>query len=795
MSNVITNYRDYLLDKLEASIACADQVKIVVSFVMESGVRLLLPGLQKAVTNGIPVQILTSNYLNITEPSALYLLKDQLYNKADIRVYEAEDVAFHPKTYIFVGSDHGEVYVGSSNLSRSGLRDGIEWNYRLVSQQQPEDYKEFIANFDRLFSQSRVVDDDWLKQYSLSWKRPRFAPRTQVSQEPDREVHPRGAQIEALHYLERSRAEGFKRGMLVMATGVGKTYLAAFDSAKFHRVLFVAHREEILRQAWETFETVVPKKTKGWFNADEKNTEAEIIFASVQTLSQEQYLDEAYFEPHDFDYIVIDEFHHVAAQSYQKIVNYFKPRFMLGLTATPFRMDNQDIFQFCEDNVVYEINLQEAINKDYLVPFHYYGIYDETVDYSEIPMVNGRYASEQLEEALSVVARSELVLKHYRKYKSERALAFCSGIKHANHMTEMFRRHNIKAVAVHSGTGLYVMDRKAAVQALREREIEVVFSVDQFNEGVDIPEVDLVMFLRPTESYTIFLQQLGRGLRKADNKEYLTVLDFIGNYKRAHLIPLVLTGRNPQSQLENYFITRDLSTHLPEGCVANFDLRLMDVFEEMRKHDPLPERMKTEYMRLRADLGRRPLRLDIHVGSDISSREFLTPRHLRPYKGYLRFLDDLDQLTPEEKSWLDSEVEEFLIDLENTSMSKMYKIPTIGAFIQNGELKSVVSSKDIGRNMQLYYEDPRFHLDMTDKSSLDFKEWSLDQWKRLAERNPIKFLDKSSPFFQYDEINKQLFLSKSIVERQSPALIEHIQDILRYRERLMVARLYKRNKE
>ena len=171
------------------------------------------------------------------------------------------------------------------------------------------------------------------------------------------------------------------------------------------------------------------------------------------------------------------------------------------------------------------------------------------------------------------------------------------------------------------------------------------------------------------------------------------------------------------------------------------------------------------------------------------------PRHLRPYKGYLRFLDDLDQLTPEEKSWLDSEVEEFLIDLENTSMSKMYKIPTIGAFIQNGELKSVVSSKDIGRNMQLYYEDPRFHLDMTDKSSLDFKEWSLDQWKRLAERNPIKFLDKSSPFFQYDEINKQLFLSKSIVERQSPALIEHIQDILRYRERLMVARLYKRNKE
>lgn len=374
VGNVITNHQVSLLSSLKESFARAEQIKIVVSFILESGVRLLLPDLQQAAARGVPLQMLTSRYLNITEPSALYLLRDGLPDQADIRIYESGNVAFHPKTYIFMGGAQGEVYVGSSNLSRSALVDGIEWNYRLLAQQEPEDYQEFIANFDRLFAQARPMDDEWLKEYSLSWRRPRWLGRGAAAKEEVDRPYPRGAQIEALHYLERSRAEGFRRGMVVMATGVGKTYLAAFDSAKFRRVLFVAHREEILRQAWDTFASVVPEKRKGYFTAQQKTTDADLVFASVQTLSQEEYLHPAYFPPDHFDYIVIDEYHRVAAASYQRIVNYFKPRFLLGLTATPFRMDNQDIFQFCEDNVVYEINLQEAINKDYLVPFHYYGI-------------------------------------------------------------------------------------------------------------------------------------------------------------------------------------------------------------------------------------------------------------------------------------------------------------------------------------------------------------------------------------------------------------------------------------
>lgn len=330
-----------------------------------------------------------------------------------------------------------------------------------------------------------------------------------------------------------------------------------------------------------------------------------------------------------------------------------------------------------------------------------------------------------------------------------------------------------------------------AVKALRTGEVEVIFSVDQFNEGVDIPEIDLVMFLRPTESYTIFLQQLGRGLRKSDIKRHLTVLDFIGNYKRAHLIPLILTGRNPQDQEKYLFNIRDLSETVAEGCMVHFDMRLLDVFEEMRKHDPLPERMKVDYFRLKHSLGKRPLRLDIYGGSDIYSREYLQPRHLKPQKGYLRFLAELNELSSEEESWLNTAVEDFLISLETTAMTKLYKIPTISSFISEGRLQTCVSSTDIGRAMQLYYAEPRFYVDMQDKSSQGYQEWPQEKWTRLAENNPSKFLAKSSQFFHYDEVNKRLHLAPIIVEKQSQTLIEHIDDILQYRERLKIARLYK----
>jgi len=295
------------------------------------------------------------------------------------------------------------LYIGSSNISKSALTDGVEWNYRLVKSLSPDDFDKFEKEFDYIYkNQSDLVTDEKLKQYASIWKRPRILKKIdkEEKEESTEKVEPRGAQIEALYELKKAREEGIDKGMVVAATGVGKTYLAAFDSLEFNRVLFLAHRKEILEQAYESFKNVRPNSNMSFFIGDRKVTEGDIVFASVQTLSKDQYLTDEYFPKDYFDYIVVDEFHHAAANTYSKIISYFKPKFLLGLTATPYRMDNRDIYEICDDNVIYEINLKDAINRDLLVPFKYYGIYDDT-DYEKIDYRNGKYDVEQLERALS----------------------------------------------------------------------------------------------------------------------------------------------------------------------------------------------------------------------------------------------------------------------------------------------------------------------------------------------------------------------------------------------------------
>lgn len=659
-----------MLAALQTSFREAVEIKLVVSFIMESGVRLLLPDLQLAASRGVPIRILTSRYLGITEPSALYMLRDALGDGLALRVYEQDGIAFHPKSYILSHADGGEVFVGSSNLSQSALLTGVEWNYRVTSREAAADVQLFEEHFQRLFAQAVVVNDDWLKDYSLSWQRPRWLRSGPERTEPEG-PEPRGPQIEALHYLKRTRKEGFQRGLVAMATGTGKTFLAAFDSLPYGRILFVAHREEILRQAAASFSVVRPHHSLGFFHGQEKDNKAQLVFASIQTLGQEQCLRPQWFAPDHFDYIVIDEFHHVAAASYRHLVAYFQPKFLLGLTATPFRMDNQDIFQFCDDNIVYEMDVREAIAKDYLAPFHYYGIYDDVTNYNTIDYRAGQYVQWQLETALSQPRRHALIWKHYQRHRGQRALAFCSGIQHANSVAAFFAEKGVRARAVHSGDGPHVLERQQAVAGLQDGELEMLVTVDQFNEGVDIPDIDVILFLRPTQSYTVFLQQLGRGLRKAPNKDKVTVLDFIGNYRQAHLLPLLLTGHRPDEThgvMYQPYKIEDLADQLAEGCRMHWDLALLDVFAEMQKRDPLRERLRTEYWRLKERLGRRPLRLDVFEGSDFDSREFMEPRHVGSQKGYLRFLADVGDLLPEEASWLDGALEDFLRDLEKTHM-------------------------------------------------------------------------------------------------------------------------------
>ena len=490
--------RMYLYYQLLNSLKRADSVDIVVSFLMESGVRMLLGELDNALKRGAKIRILTGNYLGITQPSALYLIKHKLGEQVDLRFYNEKNRSFHPKSYMFHYKDYSTIYIGSSNISKSALTSGIEWNYRFSSKTDSHNYEKFYNTFLDLFEHhSIVIDDDELKRYSKNWHRPAVSKDLDRYDLQDDETtnnlalfEPRGAQIEALCALENTRAEGAGRALVQAATGVGKTYLAAFDSKDYERVLFVAHREEILKQAAQSFKNVRNSDDYGFFDGESKCTDKSMIFASVATLGRSEYLNNKYFASDYFNYIVIDEFHHAVNDQYQRIVNYFKPQFLLGLTATPERMDGRNIYEICDYNVPYEISLKEAINKGMLVPFHYYGIFDDT-DYSKLHIVRGRYDEKELNETyIGNVHRYELIYKYYCKYGSRQALGFCCSKEHAREMAREFSSRGIPSVAVFSdASGEYTEKRNVAIQKLKNGEIRAIFSVDMFNEGVR-PSVD-----------------------------------------------------------------------------------------------------------------------------------------------------------------------------------------------------------------------------------------------------------------------------------------------------------------
>ena len=494
-SNSITGDKDHIYPKLKQSFKTATTIDIIVSFLMESGVKLLLQDLKEALNRGVKIRILTGNYLKITQPQALYLLKSELKDKVDLRFYNNPNKSFHPKAYMFHNPIDSEIYIGSSNISRGALTSSIEWNYRFLKSTAPNDFKVFYDTFEDLFNNhSLIITDEVLKDYSKQWTRPNIYKDIEKEESKEDNVinifEPRGAQIEALYSLEKSREEGFDKGLVVAATGIGKTYLSAFDSAKYNKILFVAHREEIIKQAAQSFKNVRNSDDIGFFYSNQKDTKNSFIFALVQTLGKEQYLNEEYFSKDYFDYIIVDEFHHAVSSNYKKIIDYFTPKFLLGLTATPERLDSKDVFALCDYNMVYEVRLKDAISKGWLVPFRYYGIYDETVNYEDIDYKNGKYDDKQLEEALMLNKRGEIILNHYLKYNSKRAMGFCTSRHHAEYMAKVFNENNIPSAAVYSGEkGEYSEDRNIALSKLTSGELKVIFSVDMFNEGCSVDAV------------------------------------------------------------------------------------------------------------------------------------------------------------------------------------------------------------------------------------------------------------------------------------------------------------------
>ena len=787
------NRNRFLYYQLKMSMLKANKIDIIVSFLMESGVRMILKDLKTALDRGVQVRILTGNYLGITQPSALCLIKKELGNRVDLRFYNDKDRSFHPKSYIFHYENIGEIYIGSSNISRSALTFGIEWNYRFSSLDDKKNFSLFYDTFVELFEyHSIMIDDDELIRYSKNWHKPAvskdLAKYDNLEEDEDTKVEilfqPRGVQIEALYALEDSRSEGATKGLVQAATGVGKTYLAAFDSAKYKRVLFVAHREEILKQATISFKNVRHSDDYGFFYGKQKDTDKAVIFASVATLGRKEYLTEDFFAPDYFDYVIIDECHHAVNEQYQRIVKYFKPQFLLGLTATPERMDGKNIYEICDYNVLYEISLKEAINKGMLVPFHYYGIYDET-DYSSLHLIKGRYDEKELNETyIGNIKRYDLIYKYYMKYRSKRALGFCCSRRHAEEMAKEFCKRGIEAVAVYSNAdGEFSEDRDKAIKKLKKQEIKMIFSVDMFNEGVDIATLDMVMFLRPTESPIVFLQQLGRGLRISKGKEYLNVLDFIGNYEKAGRAPLLLSGGKDFGEKAAHDYA---DIEYPDDCIVDFDMRLIDLFKELEKKSlSVKERIKQEFYRVKELLdGKVPSRIELFTYMDDDIYQYCM-KHAKenPFRRYMEFLNEMHELSVDEEVVYSGIGREFLSLIETTDMQKVYKMPILYSFYNDGDIRLAVKDEDVLAAWKTFFDNGTNWKDFAaDVSYADYKAMTDKQHLNKAKSMPIKFLKASGKGFFIEKDGYAIAIRDDLEEIiRNDAFKKHMKDILEYR--------------
>ena len=439
----------HLLLHLDGSTTC----DIAVAFLLDSGARMIVAHLRDFLARGGRARILVGDYLDVTEPAALRRLND-LSGDLVVRVYEARDRGFHLKTYIFQTDVEGIAFVGSSNLSAPALTSSIEWNYKVISRHERAGYSEITVGFENIFNCYQAVraDEAWICRYEARRLPADWRGAGLTEEPPAPMMAPHSIQQQALKALEDTRREGFSAGLVVLATGLGKTWLSAFDSdqAQFRRVLFVAHREEILNQAIENFRRVRPNASIGRMIGPQKDSSADLVFASVQTLGRVEHL--KMFGATYFDYIIIDEFHHAAAMTYRRIIDHFEPKFLLGLTATPERMDGGDLLALCQENLVFDATVPDGISAGLLCAFQYWGVPD-VIDYANIPWRNSRFDPTELTAAVATEARAQNALEQFRKHGAQHCIAFCCSQRHANFMAEFFNARGIRSIAVHAGTG------------------------------------------------------------------------------------------------------------------------------------------------------------------------------------------------------------------------------------------------------------------------------------------------------------------------------------------------------
>ncbi|MDG5472413.1 DUF3427 domain-containing protein [Jeotgalibacillus sp. ET6] len=577
-----SSYEPNMLGELKKEIVSSDSMDMLVSFIKWSGLRIILEELKTFTEGGGRLRVITTSYMEATDFKAIQELS-KLPN-TEIRIsYDVQRTRLHAKAYLFKrDTGFSTAYIGSSNLSNPALTSGLEWNVKVTEKDSFDVLKKCEATFEsywndrefKLFNGENAEDYQTLK---LALEKSKVA---EDSVQYLFDIQPYFYQKEILEKLQAEREVHHRyKNLLVAATGVGKTIISAFDYKRFRKanggkakLLFVAHREEILKQSLNTFRAILRDQNFGdMLVGAQQPSSLDHLFVSIQSFNSKEL--HKYTESGYYDFIIVDEFHHAAASSYQKLLNHYQPQILLGLTATPERMDGKSILSYFDDHIAAEMRLTEAVNQKLLSPFQYFCVTD-TVDLSKLKWSRGGYDTKQLENVYtSNHLRSSQIVQSVQKYVTEigdvKGLGFCVSIAHAQYMADFFNKSGIPSIALHGGT-----DRKSrqdAQQLLVSGEIKFIFVVDLYNEGIDIPEINTVLFLRPTESMTVFLQQLGRGLRLSEDKECLTVLDFVGQAHRNYSYEEKLRALIGKSKHSVQYYVENGFFNLPKGCFIQLE--------------------------------------------------------------------------------------------------------------------------------------------------------------------------------------------------------------------------------
>ena len=669
-----------VLNTIKEELKDCDEFYISVAFIMKNGLVTLLQELYELNRKGIKGRIITTDYFYNTEPEALKQLNQ--FDNIEVKLYHAENnKGFHTKGYIFKKGDVYKAIVGSSNITGAALTTNQEWNISFSSLDNGELLENLLQEFNKLWDSknSNFVDDVFeeyktiydtikRKEYDKSLRDAFINSKNNVSDDSET-LEPNSMQKNFLDKINSFIDEGKDKAILISSTGTGKTYAAAFAVKDYapERFLFLAHREQILNQAIGSFKEIFKGEDDkfGKLSGSSKDCEKDYLFATRQTMSNPRYY--SHFEKDHFDYIIIDEAHGVATNSYDRILDYFEPKFLLGMTATPERRDGADIFEKFDYNIALEIRLQDALKEDLLCPFHYFGISDLVVDGEVIDDFTDFSYLISEERAKHLIEKSDL---YNFSGKKRKALVFCRSLEEAESLTDEFNNQlsedpnnpEFDKAKFLTGEGTSQREREEAIEKLADDDdpLEFIFTRDIFNEGVDIPEVNQVLLVRPTKSPIIFIQQLGRGLRKFENdeyvKEYVVIIDFIGNYENNFLIPMALSGDTSYDKDIARCYLMGKNNLIPGASSINFDeISKERIFKSMDDAKRLYDIRKFDksYRELKAKLGRIPSLVDFYKHGDRDPIKILNSKHVDCYHDFLRRNEEeIGTLSYDEKKYL-----------------------------------------------------------------------------------------------------------------------------------------------